>query len=197
MPLTAVTARPGTADRRGHLLRHPADRPRARATLSLADPLSGWEIAAFRSPSPTGQTPRSSSPGRIVDGADAEVPQGGHHRPQAVLQLHELRAAEGRCCHTCSRSCAQPALLEQQLSDGRRFVLGSEPGWADIACYFPVWMARTFVPVSGTVLDANRRMSEWEARVRAIRTREANGHRSPGGARYCAGFGGRCRASSG
>ena len=29
------------------------------------------------------------------------------------------------------------ALIEAQLADGRVFLLGNDPGWADITCYFP------------------------------------------------------------
>ena len=32
--------------------------------------------------------------------------------------------------------------LEDMLTDGRAFLLGEQPGWADAACYAPVWMSR-------------------------------------------------------
>jgi glutathione S-transferase len=69
--------------------------------------------------------------------------------------------------HMLSQLRGHLALLEEQLSDGRAFVLGTEPGWADIACYFPVWMARTFVPACGPMLEAALKICVWEERVRA------------------------------
>lgn len=70
--------------------------------------------------------------------------------------------------HMISQLRGNLALLEDQLADGRTFLLGAKPGWADIACYFPVWMARIFVPAAAPVLDANPRVAGWADRVKAI-----------------------------
>ena len=70
--------------------------------------------------------------------------------------------------HMLAQLRANAALLEQQLADGRDYVLGTEAGWADIACYFPVWMARIFVPSCAPILDANARTTAWEGRMKAI-----------------------------
>lgn len=70
--------------------------------------------------------------------------------------------------HMLSQLRGNVALLEEQLTDGRTFLLGAKPGWADIACYFPVWMARIFVPAAAPVLDANPRVAAWADRVKAI-----------------------------
>ena len=80
--------------------------------------------------------------------------------------------------HMLSQLRANAALLEQQLGDGRDFILGSAPGWADITAYFPVWMARTFVPPSAALFAANARMLAWETRVRDIGHGQAHRHRS-------------------
>jgi glutathione S-transferase len=74
----------------------------------------------------------------------------------------------GEVPHLSTQLRANAALLEEQLADGRPYLLGEECGWADITCYFPVWMARTFVPAAGGLLAGNARTHAWEARMRAI-----------------------------
>ena len=69
------------------------------------------------------------------------------------------------------------ALLEQQLGDGRDFVLGSAPGWADIACYFPVWMARTFVPPAARAARRQRAHARMGSARARHRPRTAHRHR--------------------
>ncbi len=59
-------------------------------------------------------------------------------------------------------------LLEAQLADGRPYLLGAACGWADITAYFPLWMARHFVPSLSAVLDANQRTRAWETRMEGI-----------------------------
>ncbi|MBS0380361.1 MAG: glutathione S-transferase [Proteobacteria bacterium] len=59
-------------------------------------------------------------------------------------------------------------LLEAQLADGRAYLLGGDCGWADITAYFPLWMARQFVPALNRVLDANSRTRAWEDRMVSI-----------------------------
>ncbi len=70
--------------------------------------------------------------------------------------------------HLSTQLRANAALLEEQLADGRSFLMGAACGWADITGYFPIWMARTFVPAAQELLRACVRMHAWEARVRAI-----------------------------
>jgi glutathione S-transferase len=70
--------------------------------------------------------------------------------------------------HMLGQLRANLALLETQLGDGRTFLLGEQCGYVDITAYFPLWMARTFVPMSAAILDANPRSVAWESRVRAV-----------------------------
>lgn len=74
----------------------------------------------------------------------------------------------GETPHLLAQLRAQAWLIEQQLADGRPFLLGGAPGWADITAYFPLWMARTFVPPSAELLARHERTAAWEARMRAI-----------------------------
>ncbi len=70
--------------------------------------------------------------------------------------------------HLSTQLRANAALLEEQLADGRPYLLGAQCGWADITCYFPLWMARTFVPAAEGLLAPLSRTRAWEARMKAI-----------------------------
>ena len=62
---------------------------------------------------------------------------------------------------------AQAQLLEAQLADGRRFLLGVEPSLADFAAYHPIWFLRA-VPPAAAALTEFTRVGEWAERVAAI-----------------------------
>ena len=59
-------------------------------------------------------------------------------------------------------------LLEQQLADGRQYLLGSTSGWADINAYFVLWMVRANVPPINDMPAPYESMAKWEQRMTAI-----------------------------
>ena len=63
---------------------------------------------------------------------------------------------------------AQLDWLEEQLRDGRRFLLGSEPGLADFTTYHPVWFLRSFHKPAAEELARMPGVSAWAERVAAI-----------------------------
>ncbi|MBS0579436.1 MAG: glutathione S-transferase [Proteobacteria bacterium] len=70
--------------------------------------------------------------------------------------------------HLSTQLRANAALVDEQLADGRAYLLGALCGWADITSYFALWMARTFVPAAQDLLASFARTHAWEARMRAI-----------------------------
>lgn len=58
--------------------------------------------------------------------------------------------------------------VEDMLADGRPFLLGQSPSWADAACYAPVWMCRGNIRGAEGLLEHLPRLREWELRVREI-----------------------------
>ena len=58
--------------------------------------------------------------------------------------------------------------IEDLLVDGRSYLLGEAPSWADAACYAPVWMCRGNIQGATELLDELPRLRAWEARVAAI-----------------------------
>lgn len=68
--------------------------------------------------------------------------------------------------YTQIRACAD--LIERQLADGRTYLFGNRPGWADICAYFPIWMCRANVPAAPAVFGEFTALEAWEERVKAI-----------------------------
>jgi glutathione S-transferase len=63
--------------------------------------------------------------------------------------------------------CAHAAFLEQQLSDGRPWLLGPAPSLADFSAYHPIWFLRNIPPVAQT-LDRFTRLCAWADRVASL-----------------------------
>jgi glutathione S-transferase len=129
--------------------------PSGNAGVSLA--LSHWSDTAFFEPG-----------AGLSMGLNKEVPEAVIADRKQFFNFMDFGRLEQDVPHLLSQLRANAGLLEQQLADGRRFVLGDEPGWADITSYFPLWMARTFVPQCASLLASNVRTAEWEARMRSI-----------------------------
>ena len=62
---------------------------------------------------------------------------------------------------------AHLALLETQLADGRAYLLGSEPSFADFAAYHPVWFLRA-VPPARVHLAEFPGIEAWVERVASV-----------------------------
>jgi glutathione S-transferase len=62
---------------------------------------------------------------------------------------------------------AHAALLDAQLSDGRPFLLGEEPSFADFAGYHPVWFLRAVPPTRERLVEFTW-LAPWAERVAAI-----------------------------
>lgn len=87
---------------------------------------------------------------------------------KAFFNFMNFDVLEDEIPHLHSQLRAQADLVEQQLADGRAFLLGDAPGLADVNAYFPVWMARGNVPTAGTIFAAYARLAAWERRMAAI-----------------------------
>lgn len=59
-------------------------------------------------------------------------------------------------------------LITGQLRDGRLYLLGDQPGLADIQAYFSPWFLTSLVPEEAEFLDALPGVPEWQERVRGI-----------------------------
>jgi glutathione S-transferase len=87
---------------------------------------------------------------------------------KAFFNFMNFDVLEDEIPHLHAQLRAQADLVEQQLADGRAFLLGEAPGLVDVNAYFPVWMARGNVPTAGTIFAAYGRLAAWERRMAAI-----------------------------
>jgi glutathione S-transferase len=70
--------------------------------------------------------------------------------------------------HARSQMLAHAGFIEQQLADGRAFLLGGAPGLIDIHAWTVPWFTRASVPGVNELLAPFTRMQAWEERVAAL-----------------------------
>ena len=108
--------------------------------------------------------------------------------PGAALAMHENAAAmpdgllaERSCYFTNldfgrfeedapyfrAQLAAHGDLIERQLADGREYLLGDAPEWADIGAYFPLWMLGGHVASGPAILAGKPMLALWHARLAA------------------------------
>jgi glutathione S-transferase len=63
---------------------------------------------------------------------------------------------------------AQLDWLETQLADGRPFLMGADPGIADVNAYYNLAFVRWLTPQGAALIDAFECVAAWEARIRGI-----------------------------
>ena len=129
--------------------------PGGNGGLSLA--LSQWSDTAFFEPG-----------AGLSMGMNKDVPEAVVADRKGFFNFMDFSQLEADAPHMLAQLRANADLVEQQLADGREYLLGSAPGWADITAYFPVWMARTFIPVAAGLLKPMQRLAAWESRVKLI-----------------------------
>lgn len=148
--------------------RHPRPTlfPGGRRGMSLA--LASWSDRAFFEPGAglSMGTNKNGLPKEIIDDR------------KAFFNFMDFDRLEADIPHLYTQLRVQAALVDDQLSDGRRYVDGDEPGLADIHAYFPLWMSRGNIATAAAMLAEFTHLDAWEARVRAW----GHGQRSPLGA---------------
>lgn len=130
--------------------------PDGNRGLSLA--MSAWSDRAFFEP-----------------GAGLSMALNRRGLPQAVIDdrkaffnFMDFDTLDEDVPHLHAQLRAQADLVEQQLADGREFLLGAKPGLADVNAWFPLWMTRGNVPSAAEIFAGLPRMAAWEARMAAI-----------------------------
>ena len=129
--------------------------PGGNLGVSLA--LSQWTDTAFFEPG-----------AGLSMGLNKEVPEPVIEDRKQFFNFMDFSRLEADTAHMLSQLRANASLIEQQLGDGRPFLLGDDAGWADITAYFPVWMAGVFIPPSKQLFAPFTRLVGWAARMAAI-----------------------------
>lgn len=124
--------------------------------LSLA--LSAWSDRAFFDPGAALSMGLNKSmiPGEVIEDR------------KSFFNFMNFDQLESDIPHMFTQFRAHLALVEQMLADGRDYVLGSGPTFADIDAYFPVWMARGNIGSAEALLEPFVRLRAWEGRMQAI-----------------------------
>ena len=58
--------------------------------------------------------------------------------------------------------------IENQLHDGRAWLLGQQPGLADVNAYMNIWYVRTNLPGAAKLFEGFPKTLAWEARVKGL-----------------------------
>jgi glutathione S-transferase len=129
--------------------------PDGSSGLCLA--LSHWSDGAF------------FRPGAALSlGTNADLPGAIVNDRRAFFTFMNFDTLAQDLPHHYAAFRAQLQRVESMLADGRRFLLGEAPSWADILAYFPVWMCRGNIADSETLLAPLLALQGWAARVAAL-----------------------------
>lgn len=137
--------------------RHPQPSLFPAGNAGLARALAAWSDTQFFEPG-----------AGLSMGVNEGLPEDLLADRQAFFNFMDFSCLRDDVPHLYAQLRANADLVEQQLSDGRAFLLGEQPGLADIHAYFVVWMARANVAPVTELFAPFARMHEWEARVRAL-----------------------------
>lgn len=87
---------------------------------------------------------------------------------RAFFSFIDFHTLDADLPHYLAEFRAQLSLLEKMLADGRDFLLGAGPGWADMLASFPVWMCRGNIRGGDALVDGFIHVPAWEQRVIAL-----------------------------
>jgi glutathione S-transferase len=138
--------------------RHPEPTlfPCASAGLSLA--LTAWSDRIFFAP----------GAGLSMGLNRASIPREVIEDRKKFFNFMDFDRLQADLPHLFTQFRANLDLVEQMLTDGRPYVLGDGPSFADIDAYFPVWMARGNIGPAADLLAPFPRLLAWEERMRAV-----------------------------
>lgn len=138
--------------------RFPAQRslfPGASEGLCLA--LSAWSDGQFFRPG-----------AGLSMGTNEGLPEAILNDRMAFFNFLDFSTLDTQLPHLFAAFGAQLQLLDKMLADGRSYILGDAPSWADILGYFPVWMCRGNIRGGDTLLAQWRWLAGWERRVKGL-----------------------------
>ncbi len=98
-------------------------------------------------------------------GTNTELPEAILRDRREFFRFLDFASLPGDLPHLYASFSAQLQLLETMLADGRDYLLGPQPSWADILGYFPVWMCRGNIRGGDALLAHFPRVLAWEPRI--------------------------------
>lgn len=130
--------------------------PSGSEGLSLA--LTSWSDRTFFDP----------GAGLSMGLNKAFIPKAVIDDRKSFFNFMDFDRLESDVPHLYTQFRAGLELVETMLADGRSYVLGREPSFADIDAYFPVWMARANIGNAAALLEPFVRLRAWEASMAAM-----------------------------
>ena len=100
----------------------------------------------------------------------ATMPDGLLDERSAYFTNLDFSRFEADAPHFRLQASAHASLIERQLADGRAFLLGDKPEWADIGAYFPLWMLGGHVASGPAILAEKPNLARWQSRMAAFGT---------------------------
>lgn len=137
--------------------RHPEPSLFPAGSEGLALALSAWSDKAFFAPG-----------AGLSMGTNPDIPEAILVDRKAFFNFMDFDTLEANLPHLYGQLRSHATLIDRQLGDGRDYLLGDGPGWADISAYFPVWMARANVADIAPLWSSFKAMIDWEVRIGAI-----------------------------
>ncbi len=137
--------------------RHPEPSLFPAGNEGLALALSAWSDKVFFAPGAA-----------LSMGTNPDIPESVLADRKAFFNFLDFTTLTDDLPHLYGQLRSQVALIERQLRDGRNYLLGEDPAWADILAYFPVWMVRANVAGIDELLSGFKALVDWEARIAAI-----------------------------
>lgn len=101
-------------------------------------------------------------------GTNDELPEAILQDRRAFFNFLDFSTLDTQLPHLYAGFGAQLQLLDTMLADGRPYILGDAPSWADILGYFPVWMCRGNIRDGAALLTRYSGIAAWEQRVQAF-----------------------------
>jgi glutathione S-transferase len=138
--------------------RHPAPALFPGSVAGLALALAAWSDGGFFAP----------GAGLSMGLNRAAIPPEVIEDRKRFFTFMDFGRLESDLPHLFTQFRAQLDLVEQMLADGRSWLLGDGPTFADIDAYFPVWMARGNIGPAAGLLAPFPKLRAWEDRMRAI-----------------------------
>lgn len=137
--------------------RHPAPTLFPAGNTGMALALGAWSDTRFFEPG-----------AGLSMGVNDQIPEAILNDRFAFFNFMDFAQLPAEIPHLFGQLLAQAELVEEQLADGRAFLFGDAPGWADINAYFSVWMCRGNIAAVADYFAPYTRMAAWEARIMAL-----------------------------
>jgi glutathione S-transferase len=142
--------------------RHPQPTLFPDNSAALTTALSRWSDSAFFQPG-----------AGLSMGTNSDLPEEILADRRAFFNFLDFTRLEQELPHLYAQFAGHLHLVESMLADGRPYLLGDQPGWADILAYFPLWMSRGNIDKTTSITNSLPALRAWEIRIGSM------GHGTP------------------